>query len=284
MATSSFEWRILLTAASAAHTAEVLASALAAAGYTVYDPFGSAFPPAYRRVVRAFIAPPATDWAITLLADFDPGVLPALSHHLLTLDAHIVRAQPDQPQTADLTVWGGGKRIDLPGDLAAALVSVRDGQPIIEGLSTLAAWRTQPRIVGLPAQDESFIPRDALPANAQAMFDGLDRKQAGSMFARMTASLAGKLGGQADAARAALHTPSVQWEDRDAALLAALLTRLCGGSTRWRDPGFVAVRDAYQLHRRRADRPNAALYPGDAEALAAVPDALNYMPVYAGLA
>jgi hypothetical protein len=50
----------------------------------------------------------------------------------------------------------------------------------------------------------------------------------------------------------------------------------------WRDPDFVTLRDAYALHKRRERSPNATLYPGDAEALAAVPDALTYTPVYAG--
>ena len=50
----------------------------------------------------------------------------------------------------------------------------------------------------------------------------------------------------------------------------------------WRAPDFVTLRDAYALHKRRQRSPNATLYPGDAEALAAVPDALTYTPIYAG--
>jgi hypothetical protein len=50
----------------------------------------------------------------------------------------------------------------------------------------------------------------------------------------------------------------------------------------WISPDFVALRDAYQLHERRRRNPNAMLYPGDAEAMAAVPNALDYAVVYAG--
>ena len=52
----------------------------------------------------------------------------------------------------------------------------------------------------------------------------------------------------------------------------------------WRDPDFVTLRDAYALHERRRRSPKATLYPGDAETLAAVPDALAYTPIYAGKA
>ena len=50
----------------------------------------------------------------------------------------------------------------------------------------------------------------------------------------------------------------------------------------WREPDFVALRDAYQLHDRKRRNPNATLYPGDAEAMSKVPHALNFTPVYAG--
>jgi hypothetical protein len=50
----------------------------------------------------------------------------------------------------------------------------------------------------------------------------------------------------------------------------------------WRDPDFVALRDAYQLRVRRQRKPDARLYPGDEEAMNRVPDALDYIPIYGG--
>jgi hypothetical protein len=50
----------------------------------------------------------------------------------------------------------------------------------------------------------------------------------------------------------------------------------------WQEPDFVTLRDAYQLHERRRRNPNAPLYPGDAEAMEAVSDALDYIVLYAG--
>ncbi len=50
----------------------------------------------------------------------------------------------------------------------------------------------------------------------------------------------------------------------------------------WRLPTWETVRDAYQVHRLRARNPRMALMPGDKESMEAVPDALDYLPVYMG--
>ena len=42
------------------------------------------------------------------------------------------------------------------------------------------------------------------------------------------------------------------------------------------------MRDAYQVHRLRQRAPRLMLMPGDKETLDAVPDALDYTPVYLG--
>ncbi|MGB1286519.1 MAG: hypothetical protein ACPG7F_08305, partial [Aggregatilineales bacterium] len=50
----------------------------------------------------------------------------------------------------------------------------------------------------------------------------------------------------------------------------------------WRTPDFTSLRIAYSLYKRRARRPNGMQLPGDVDAMAAVPDALDYVPVYGG--
>ena len=54
-------------------------------------------------------------------------------------------------------------------------------------------------------------------------------------------------------------------------------------SNNWHEPDFVALRDAYQLHLRRQRNPKAMLYPGDTQAMGAVPNALEYTPIYGGI-
>ncbi len=99
------------------------------------------------------------------------------------------------------------------------------------------------------------------------------------MFARMSGTLARKAG-DSEEAREMLRQPD--WNSSGGARIQALMH--CLRIPAWRDPDFVTLRDAYALHIRRRRSPTAVLYPGDAEALAAVPNALSYTPVYAGKA
>jgi hypothetical protein len=105
----------------------------------------------------------------------------------------------------------------------------------------------------------------------------LDPRQAESLFTRISGAVAQK-GGADPAARELLRQPD--WNSAGGRKIIALMD--CLGIAGWRAPDFVTLRDAYALHVRRQRSPNAKLYPGDAEALAAVPDALDYTPIYAG--
>jgi hypothetical protein len=105
-------------------------------------------------------------------------------------------------------------------------------------------------------------------------------QQANKMFARLSGDLLKKAGGDANAA--ALLKNAVDWNSVGGQRLTAFMACL-NVPEDWREPDFVTLRDAYQLHLRRQRLPNARLYPGDAEAMAKVLDALEYTPVYAGL-
>jgi hypothetical protein len=102
------------------------------------------------------------------------------------------------------------------------------------------------------------------------------------MFNRLTGTLMKKVGGDSDRARALIAgegTPD--WNSNGGQRIQALLNSLTL-PTGWREPDFVALRDAYALHERRRRNPNARLYPGDEATMAKVPDALKYLPVYGG--
>jgi hypothetical protein len=104
------------------------------------------------------------------------------------------------------------------------------------------------------------------------------------MFARLTGTTLKKAGGDdnADAAHALIAAGQPpDWSAGGGAKISRLMGLLTVPHD-WREPDFVTLRDAYQLHLRRQRRPNADLYPGDAEAMAAVPNALDYTPIYAG--
>ncbi len=105
----------------------------------------------------------------------------------------------------------------------------------------------------------------------------VDLKQAGRLFERMSATLARKTSAD-PAAGDLLKQPD--WSSAGGQRIRALMD--CLNVPNWQAPDFVTLRDAYALHERRQRSPKARLYPGDAEALAAVPDALAYTPVYGG--
>jgi hypothetical protein len=127
-----------------------------------------------------------------------------------------------------------------------------------------------------PAAGSSLF--DALPEDVKAMNTRPDQAQA--MLDRLGGGLIRKAGGDESSAKAALQGHPPHWDSREGRRVAALLERL--HIPNWAQPDFVTVRDAYQLHLRRQLRPNAPLYQGDQETLDAVPNALDYRPVYAG--
>jgi hypothetical protein len=98
------------------------------------------------------------------------------------------------------------------------------------------------------------------------------------MFARLSGNLAAKSAAGAGDTNALLRQPD--WNSAGGRKIVALLG--CLAIPGWREPDFVTLRDAYALHARRQRNPSARLYPGDAEAMDAVSDALVYTPIYAG--
>lgn len=275
-------WGMVYVEGDQSAVADVLLRALGGAGYEVYDAYGSAFPPAYARAVRTFVAPTSGAWT-RILGEFDAALLPALASSFPVIDAQVTAGDDDHEAEASLAVW-------LDGVRQAELTAIADrldaawARDIAAGVQRLTDWRAAPQIIQPDARPTgSFVPRETLPGYARGLFDTLNPEQAGSLFNRMTSSLAGKLGkAQMESARGLLQPRRIDWTRGKPAIVAETLSALYGGQQGWRDPDFVALRDAYQLHVRRRDRPQAPLYPGDAEALAAVPDALAYVPVYGG--
>ncbi|MBE2269193.1 MAG: hypothetical protein IAE80_13255 [Anaerolinea sp.] len=233
---------------------------LTASGYAAFNPFGLLPGRTYRHAVRLFVAPPRSGW-IRVLAETPPPLMPL---PLLILACDLDGASP-------FTVFQNG----APIDLLTALEYYTDRACLERALNapTLTLTESERAAVG-------DIPLDLLPADVRQMAAGIDPRQVGSLFERLSASMQGKLGGDAGAAGDLLKTAGADWNSASGQRIRALMA--CLRIDGWRDPDFVRVRDAYALHERRRRNPNATLYPGDAEAMSAVPDALAYIPVYAG--
>lgn len=240
----------------AADIAEPIRAALAALGYASFDPFGLIPGKAYPQAVRLFVAPSRGGWTRVLGAP-DPALLPTLSHTAPCLLVELDGAD------AHIEAYAGGATASPETAFAAYLRSPdcleREAHPT----------GNRPALGG--------VALDALPDDVRALAKTVDLRQAESMFARMSGSLAAKAGGDPGDL---LRQP--EWDSAGGRKIRILMD--CLDIPGWQTPDFVTLRDAYALHKRRQRSPNATLYPGDAEALAAVPDALAYTPIYAGKA
>lgn len=239
----------------------------AALGYTAFDPFGLIPGRSYPHALRLFVGPSSGGW-VRVVGQADARQLPALSQVapclVIGLDggsAQIALWQDGETRGAD--AFAPYLRNGFGTDDIARILSATDAGP----------------------QPTESLPLDALPEDIQQMASGIDLKQARSMFSRMTQTSVKRAGGDkgtAEQARALLAAGDPpDWTSGGGARVSRLMGCLTVPND-WREPDFTTLRDAYQLHLRRQRRPNADLYPGDAEAMAAVPNALDFTPVYAG--
>lgn len=236
-------------------------------GYKLYDPFG--LMPGlhvYKQAVKAFIAPPQGNWTRLLLAADSPlsqPIIEALAQSSLVLAVSLV------DQTADIAVYVDGKlQTDSLHALSSALNQPLD--TLQTALNTASGQATD--------KPGNIIPLEGLSDDVQTMATGLNPRHTQKMFDKISSKLL--KGDQQAAARDLLQNAAVDWNSAGGQQITKLMQALAIPG--WREPDYVALRDAYQLHNRRRRNPNASLYPGDAEAMAAVPDALSYTPVFAG--
>jgi hypothetical protein len=252
-----------------------LQESLTALGYTLYNPFGLLPGKAYPQSVRLFAAPPANGWT-RVIGEPDARQLPLLSQRCLCLYTALMG------KDAQVEVYEDGRQTD---PLRALIPYLRDGHTMDDLGKTLhgAAF-------SIVEQEESaqpqmlVVPLDDLPEDMRDMARQVNPAQAQKMFERLSGTLMRKVspgGSAADEARRMLAGSAPDWNSVGGQRIRALMACLTVPDN-WREPDFVTLRDAYQVHARRQRKPDARLYPGDAEAMQRVPNALDYTPVYGG--
>ncbi len=263
-------WNNLYCRCDAASTvADTLRTALTAAGYTLYNPFGLIPGRSYPQSVRLFVAPAAAGW-VRVIGELPDALLPPLSPVGLCLRLALAGS------AADVTIYADGQ----PAEADTLRPYLRGGWTL-ERLRRAMAGEDAAPPDRTPVPD---IPVDTLPPDVQALAGRVDPAQANKLFARLSGQMLERVGGgdEAEAARALLAGDGVpDWNSPGGRRIRVLLDAL-GLPDDWRKPDFTALRDAYQLHERRRRLPDARLYPGDAETMARVPDALDYQVVYGG--
>lgn len=251
------QWVSLYIPAEAGREAlhSALAAAFAAAGGTAYDPFGIMPGLAYPRAIKLFLAPPRGRWL------------------------HVM-ASPDSDLTAVIAAVGGlSIAAQISSDLVPSVTVYQDGAAV-DALPTLAAYLSDAdafaALLGAPqtgASGVGGISSGALPQNVRAMSGGLPARQVERLMNTMTGSIS-----KGDRANAQAALQAIDWHSGAGGWMRALLAHLGADAL----PDYATVSTAYRTAKRLARNPKATLYPGDAEARDAVPDTLEYLPLFYG--
>ncbi|MEO8608765.1 MAG: hypothetical protein ABI690_12820 [Chloroflexota bacterium] len=260
--------------------AHSLQDSLTALGYQPYNPFGAMPGKMYAQTVRLFVAPPADGWTRIIGAP-DDGQFSALSQLFACLYIQLDGAE------GRIEVYQNGQHGEIADVLTpylrAGIVAddLRDAskapRPMSDSGNVIPFSMYEP-----PPEKSSGLPFTVLPDDIQSMAGGVDKGAAEKMFNRLTGQLMKKVGGDSDAARSLIAGESpADWNSEGGKRIQAVMNCL-NIPANWREPDFIALRDAYPLHERRRRNPNARLYPGDETLMAKVPDALTYLPVYGG--
>lgn len=233
---------------------ELIAAVLQSSGYTRFDPFSGIPGRAYPQTVRTFVAPPLAGWVRVLAEAVHEDLLLPLSQK-----AGLVYAYLDDDR-GSIEAWREGSRLNLQTEFGIVPEKITVIQPPAK---TGNDWM------------------DALPDEVKAMQS--HPNQAAKMIDRLSGSLLTKAGGadQREQAMALLSSKGdADWSSSDGKTILGAFAAL--GIQNGISPDFATLRDSYSLHARRKRRPTATLLPGDQATLQSVPDALDYIPLYAG--
>ena len=267
-------WQSLyLYSANTPHIVSALSESLVTLGYTPYNPFGGALPPVYVKTAKTFIAPPQQGWTRILSEDTLDA---ALLLHLSQIDAVLYTQLNDTD--CEIVTAKNGEKTDPQVALTPLLHESVTESMLVNALSGKISLQSTSQ-----TKQDDAIPLDVLQDDMRTMANNLNNKHIGKMFNKLMKGVGRRVAGDSDAALDLLRSGSVDWTGAGGRQIQALMNCLTIPDTYWRVPDFVTLRDAYQLHQRKQKNPKAMLYPGDAEAMQAVPDALNYTPVYGGI-
>jgi hypothetical protein len=265
---------------------EAIRALLTQQGFLPFDPFpgGTGTPNGLKETVRYFVAPAHDGWVRVFAAQPADHLLPDLSTAL---------AQP--VLYSWLTDQAGGMVLFAQGedhDEAAAFEPYRRPNRTSEDMTKAFAGDLAVPAIESKEPPVAMIGLDSLPPELQERVkEKVNPKQANKLMDKLSGNIFNRLGKEAgeskddqELAREMLAHATPQhdsWNSLNGQRLRAIASVLTLPDN-WREPSFEALRAAYQVHRLRQRSPRMPLMPGDKEALQAVPDALDYQPIYMG--
>lgn len=245
---------------------DLIQTALTAQGYELYDPFSGMPGKIYQQRVGVFIAP-ANGTLNRLLTDSgDEQLAQSISTGGFCLYTAL------EGQEGHLLTYDAGAQVDPVPALSRYL------RPGLNSATLQRAMNGELTHEGDTNGKENGVPLNALPDDIQQMAKGLNDKQISKMFDKVLNRLGGRFAGDEAAARDLLR--GADWHSKGGQRIEAVMR--CLNIAEWQTPDFASLRSAYQLRMRLQRKPDAPIYPGDEDTMNAVPNALDYVPVYGG--
>lgn len=246
---------------------EAIRQYLEAEDYTLYNPFGRFPGMAYPLTIKCFVASAENSCSRILFAGEESDDLAQyLSQCGDCLNISL------ESRMAILHFYRANTLIELKTGLLAHCKSSHRKE--LEIVLTAESYN----LANLNQGELGDIPLNALPEDLQEMAKQLDIKQADKLFQKLKNQLV-KSVAHYDAA--VLLQSDSDWNSQGGQYIRAMMACLQVPED-WREPDFSTLRQAYALQKRREYDVNTTVFPGDEEALAAVPNALEYIPVYGG--
>lgn len=235
--------------------------------YTPYDPFPGGKGPRFRvwqHTVRHFVSPVREGW-VRILGEPLPDSLPELAERRNVACIHVWVSESD----FGALVYQGREQFDSPESFQYWL---RAGKSLDDLTAALA---------GPPPE----LPDEAVESSVMGIPvpDNVNPRRVEKMTQRLSKRLFKRMGDDAmrQEAEAMLGGGESLWQTPGGRRVRALMACLTVPEA-WRVPDYPDLREAYQVARARQHNPGGKLLPGDADALAAVPDALDFTPVFLG--
>lgn len=243
--------------------------------YNLYNAFDLIPGQSYPDTLKTFIVPSDRQWVQILVDDETDSqdlelLAETLSEHGLCLLTQL------ELTDATIELYQDGDVVDIETGLGE---HVLDGKTSDDLARALAGKMPLPIIDADPDEQSQILAINDLPPEIRMMTQGMNMNKAQNMFQRMTGNLIGR--GKAQDAQDMLNADTLDWNSAGGMQIRGVIACLIMGDA-WLSPDFATVRDAYQRHVRMQRRPNAKLYPGDQQMMDAVPNALDYTPVYGG--
>ncbi|MBI5928506.1 MAG: hypothetical protein HY862_04315 [Chloroflexi bacterium] len=246
---------------------------LQALGYVFYDPFagGTGTPVGLQQRTRSFISPAHGGWVRMLFAP-NEGWTDEVTRDILA-GRPVIRA-----------IYFSGEQFEIG--------TVTDG--IIGLVSFLRTGLTEAdlqRALVASSQVHTASPDGGnLPSELQKFADeqGVDAQQVDKMMQKMAGSVFKKIGSEQDAqtqAKSAMagatKQPEVDWNSPAGKALLGVMACL-SVPEKWWQPDWKTLTGAYQAARQLQRDPKSPMLPGDKQAMAALPNALDFTPLYMG--